>query len=587
MEIGKVKIRDGVEDIVHHCGFASIREFQKHEKSYFPGQQLADGDGNMESPDSPDKASSSISTGILIASSDYCLFIANLPQRMTNEELAYAIYTMFKPFGAIQSVKASRDQRGRPYGFVEYVNDSGCQAALNYGPHLTLDGRRIRVEQAKRQRKLCVKYRFAPDEPLEFALEKMRKVLQAMVPDEDFKLSLQSSALQAQVAASLFLSPPSPDAIANHPQDIVAAIIKFESVEAARQVHDRLKEEHPEWMLTWINMDRSALGSNIRNSGLVQLVPTREGSIIIPAVTSPSLSGGFIPRYASPPFAYSMPDPAYSSVHASNLISPAGFYPLQPTATTAISPVPILPGGGYTQICFEEEEFDCAREEESIIRKMSNFSLEEEEDMQGWVGSTLFVGRLNGQAATISLLKEHFTTYGPISYIRLYNRGLIGFDGVPIDAYAFIKYDGRDAVEGAIKAEHGKAWLGQAIKCEHARISALGALIRNAMESRMQQRNYNHQQQHQAQFGRYTPGSPLLKSAVMPVNGGTTFLSPIINPMSPTGNGNGNGVAYYFGASPSYGGSPTSQNGVHGSLDNWNRACSNGLQNETPKVISK
>lgn len=39
---------------------------------------------------------------------------------MTNEQLAYAMLVTFKPFGQILSVKASRDSKGRPFGFVEF-----------------------------------------------------------------------------------------------------------------------------------------------------------------------------------------------------------------------------------------------------------------------------------------------------------------------------------------------------------------------------------------------------------------------------------------------------------------------------------
>ena len=39
---------------------------------------------------------------------------------MSNEQLAYAMLMTFKPLGQILSVKASRDNKGRPFGFVEF-----------------------------------------------------------------------------------------------------------------------------------------------------------------------------------------------------------------------------------------------------------------------------------------------------------------------------------------------------------------------------------------------------------------------------------------------------------------------------------
>lgn len=54
----------------------------------------------------------------------------SLPQRLTNAQLAEALMEKFLPFGPIVAVKASRDQRGRPFGFVEYVHASSAQAVL-------------------------------------------------------------------------------------------------------------------------------------------------------------------------------------------------------------------------------------------------------------------------------------------------------------------------------------------------------------------------------------------------------------------------------------------------------------------------
>jgi len=46
-----------------------------------------------------------------------------------------------------------------------------------------------------------------------------------------------------------------------------------------------------------------------------------------------------------------------------------------------------------------------------------------------------------------------------------------------MDAYAFIRFERNESVERAIEEEHGKVWLGQAIKCEHARPAALSIML--------------------------------------------------------------------------------------------------------------
>ena len=45
---------------------------------------------------------------------------------MTNEQLAMALISTFKHFGQILSVKASRDIRGRPFGFVDFAVKTQC-----------------------------------------------------------------------------------------------------------------------------------------------------------------------------------------------------------------------------------------------------------------------------------------------------------------------------------------------------------------------------------------------------------------------------------------------------------------------------
>jgi len=382
---------------------------------------------------------------------------------MTNEELAVSLLAIFKPFGPVVSVKASRDHRGRPFGFVEYSCPNAASSALAYAPFLTLDSRRIRVEPAKRQRKLCIKWRLPHNSSLkvEEALEEMRRVLQERVGEEEFKLSLQGG---VEAESVLFEGAAGEEDCKLDLGQVIAAVVKFEDPQKAKSAFEVWQQGHPEWSMTWINMDRSAFGSNVRNSGLVQLVPGKDGTIFVP----PAVYGLGNSRYASPPpFLYDF---------GGGNVSPA---PVLPTMQPRYMP-------SYEEETFTDTDHLLSKQLETL--SVNDISVERDEDreavtnndlLSNWLGCTVFVGRLNGQYVTLAQLHEKFRRYGQIGFIRLYNRGVVGFDGVPLDAYAFIKYiDGKgDPVGQAIAEEHGKAWLGQAIKCEQARPAALSILL--------------------------------------------------------------------------------------------------------------
>ncbi len=505
---------------------------------------------------------------------------------MTNEELAITLYNIFKSFGPIASVKASRDQRGRPFGFVEYSDGPSTLAALSIAPILTIDNRKVRVEIAKRQRKICVKYRMPtvaddgkahPHQApvaLEDALGNMQRALEERVKADNFKLSIQGGwdqqggepqppARSQKGGEASFLHGERNGGGARlqgpgGPQTIIAAIVRFDDSEEAREAFSWWRQRHPEWEVTWVNMDRSAMGSNIRNSGLVQLVPPTYaaecGGIISPFVArSPHSPGcnGATSAAAAEDTTMALRDPApkgttngglYSHLQGASglyqvatalygmpcgaLCSPApvashmgqlalgvgtrlstasnGFHQAHdgnglhqaddgiglPAAcrTTALAgTMAFSQAAGLESLClspfqppplplsaspFEEEHFggsDAAEDQE-------NDSDRQRATEAPWYGCTLYVGRLNGQQVTIASLKDRFSAYGTIAYIRLYNRGLVAFDGVPLDGHAFIRYGSASAVQQAIVKENSTVWLGQTIKCEQARQTVVASL---------------------------------------------------------------------------------------------------------------
>ena len=398
---------------------------------------------------------------------------------MTNEDLALSLLNIFRPFGNVTSVKASRDPKGRPFGFIEFAEPAAALSALAYAACLTLDSRRIRVEPARRQRKLCIKQRLSGPVTVERALEGMRTALGRWVSEGDFKLSVQSGEETERWLGEH-----------REAEQVVAAIVKFESAERAQQAYVQWKKEHPEWSLFWINLDRTSIGSNVRNSGLVQLVPAPDGTIL-PTGVDRFNSGYTFLSYPLSRHASVSPPP---SLGLSNGLGNGVGYALYSPPSPSPPALPMLPPRFAPH--YEEASYDAAAAaatapEHSLTRDLSQLQIRTDpepesssEDLavQEWLGNTLFVGRLNGQSVSLTLLHAHFSPHGQIVHIRLYNRGAVGLDGVPLDAYAFIRFDTESAVLEAIEAEHGRAWLGQAIKCEPARKGPLAAMLRRSSD---------------------------------------------------------------------------------------------------------
>lgn len=95
----------------------------------------------------------------------------------------------------------------------------------------------------------------------------------------------------------------------------------------------------------------------------------------------------------------------------------------------------------------------------------------------------IFVGRINSQLITKELFFDRFSKHGAIRYTRIYNRGMIGCDGIPIDSHAFIIYKDKKSSESSIKNENGSVWLGQLIKCERARAFSSNGISKQTIDN--------------------------------------------------------------------------------------------------------
>ena len=76
------------------------------------------------------------------------IYVGNLPYQTTEDDL----HDLFKAYGEVESVNVITDRdtgRSKGFGFVEMPNDSEAQAAMEALDNKDLDGREIKVNQAR------------------------------------------------------------------------------------------------------------------------------------------------------------------------------------------------------------------------------------------------------------------------------------------------------------------------------------------------------------------------------------------------------------------------------------------------------
>ncbi|KAL8734416.1 MAG: hypothetical protein Q9181_003219 [Wetmoreana brouardii] len=82
-----------------------------------------------------------------------CVFVANLTQSQTDEQLEKSVAAVFQAFGNVY-VKIRRDNKNMPFAFCQYEQVRDAQRAITMGRGLLIDGRPCRTEVAKVNRSL-------------------------------------------------------------------------------------------------------------------------------------------------------------------------------------------------------------------------------------------------------------------------------------------------------------------------------------------------------------------------------------------------------------------------------------------------
>lgn len=301
---------------------------------------------------------------------------------MTNGDIANKLLSVFKEYGDILSVKASRDSKDRPFGFVEFKDVSSAIKAMENVSDMIMGNRKVRVEFAKQQMKLGIRKECDGDSDNSFKEEM-----------QFFQHQILKTINRKDVVFNIYYD-------SSQSSPILSAIVKFENISKASKTYDEWIEKK-EWQIVWLNTNVSNKSTQIRNSGLVQIVPIiREQKTFLNGI-----------------------NPAFKSKfkHCESLKL-----------------------GNDLNECY------------SLMDK-----------------NILFVGRLNGKMVTCQILVEYFGVWGNIIEIKLYNRNVIGIDGVVLDAYALILYEKIEFKEKAIMNGDGNVWLGQSIRCDNGKNGAI------------------------------------------------------------------------------------------------------------------
>ncbi|KAF9134303.1 hypothetical protein BGW39_007472 [Mortierella sp. 14UC] len=85
-----------------------------------------------------------------------CLFVASLAATRTDSQLVESVTEHFQKWGVLMNVKVLKDWMQRPYSFVQFENVEDAQRAMIEAQNTIVDGRHIRIEQARVNRTLFI-----------------------------------------------------------------------------------------------------------------------------------------------------------------------------------------------------------------------------------------------------------------------------------------------------------------------------------------------------------------------------------------------------------------------------------------------
>ncbi|KND02844.1 hypothetical protein, variant [Spizellomyces punctatus DAOM BR117] len=124
-----------------------------------------------------------------------CLFVASLSSSRTDEQLHESVTNHFERWGKLMNVKVLKDWLARPYAFVQFESVEDSKHALVEAHNTVIDGRHIRVEQARVNRTLFIaKFNKSVAEYVQDANDvkavtsQLRQILERYGPVEDLTI---------------------------------------------------------------------------------------------------------------------------------------------------------------------------------------------------------------------------------------------------------------------------------------------------------------------------------------------------------------------------------------------------------------
>ncbi|KAL6939821.1 hypothetical protein ACO0RG_003667 [Hanseniaspora osmophila] len=105
-----------------------------------------------------------------------CIFVASLPSYLSDDALWVSVVEHFEKFGDVAMAKVLRDNKKRPYAFVQYHTEHEANAALLKANNSMLQNRRIRCEKARVNRTLVIEEKFPVSNSEKAVLSRLEKI---------------------------------------------------------------------------------------------------------------------------------------------------------------------------------------------------------------------------------------------------------------------------------------------------------------------------------------------------------------------------------------------------------------------------
>ncbi|EEB06861.1 RNA-binding protein M [Schizosaccharomyces japonicus yFS275] len=355
-----------------------------------------------------------------------CLFVASLNSARSEQELATAVENHFKRWGPLLHVKVLKDWLQRPYSFVQFQNQEDASRALAEAHNTLLDGRYIRVEQARMNRTIWIAH-----PTIQPKLQDVRSLLQPFGELEELTATIDRPGFLARFAYrddaisafsslrhSVWSVEWAQNSSASSPQGENGASnghVKHAAMQRSASHPDSLSKSPAPQAIVNRNKSTGNL-SNVGSAPASSHVPTTQRDV------SSSSSSPRMPAQSAPMPVPNAPAPM-ENVLAGAMISPtqAGPHPM-------FAPAPAMPP------------------------TIDPFSI--------------FAGQLDPTHCSRELLIDHFSKFGNVVDCKLIHQGRKS-------AFAFVRFDTQAAAMSAVSSENKPVFQQKPIRVQFRQIRSV------------------------------------------------------------------------------------------------------------------